>query len=189
MAGASGRLDVICGCMFSGKTSLLIERLNEARRAGRRVGAFKHALDARYDPKALATHDGRCFPATSVADAEALLGAARGLDVVGVDEVHFFGSPILPIIATFISDGASLWLAGIDFDAWGRPLPPMAQLKLIAAAVHVRTAPCGICGHPARLSQRMSAVQPGDDMVGGLQDYSPRCATCFRPVASRAPVY
>jgi thymidine kinase len=41
-----GRLEVIAGCMFSGKTERLIERLRAAQRAGRRVLALKHRIDA-----------------------------------------------------------------------------------------------------------------------------------------------
>ena len=185
----AGRIEVICGCMFSGKTSLLIERLRAAQASGRRVRAFKHVLDARYDPTALATHDARRFPAESVADAEALAAAARGCEVVGVDEVHFFGRRLVEVVSRLVEAGALTVVAGIDHDAWGQAFPMMEQIKRRAADVCVRTVPCGVCGAPARLSQRMTSLTPGDDMVGGLRAYEPRCAACFRPLPPPAPVY
>src|SRR2546430_15686774 len=44
----AGSLDLISGCMFSGKTQELIRRLDQARYAGFTVQAFKPALDDRY---------------------------------------------------------------------------------------------------------------------------------------------
>ena len=85
-----GRIEVICGCMFAGKTALLIERLSEARAAGRRVRAFKHSLDTRYDVTRLATHDGRTFEAIPAADADAILRSRGDAEVID-DEPQAFG--------------------------------------------------------------------------------------------------
>ncbi|MBW7906429.1 MAG: thymidine kinase [Phycisphaerae bacterium] len=185
----TGRIEVICGCMFSGKTSLLIERLRAAQAAGRSVRAFKHVLDGRYDPAALATHDARRFPAESVADADALAAAAHDCGVVGIDEAHFFGGALVERVRRLAGRGATVIVAGIDHDAWGQAFPMMDELKRLADDVCVRTVPCGACGAPARLSQRMTPLTPEDDMVGGPGAYEPRCAACFRPLPPPAPAY
>ena len=55
--------------MFAGKTERLIAFLREAQKAGRRVRAFKHAIDNRYDATHLVTHRNDSFPAVAVRDA------------------------------------------------------------------------------------------------------------------------
>ena len=42
-----GRIEVICGSMFSGKTEELIRRLKRAKFAKQRVEIFKPAIDTR----------------------------------------------------------------------------------------------------------------------------------------------
>ncbi|HMQ16278.1 MAG TPA: thymidine kinase, partial [Phycisphaerae bacterium] len=142
-----------------------------------------------YDPAALATHDARRFPAVSVADADGLAVAARDCEVVGVDEVHFFGSALVERVRRLARQGAVVVVAGIDHDAWGQAFPMMDELKRLADDVCLRTVPCGVCGAPARLSQRITRLTPEDDMVGGPGAYEPRCAACFRPLPPPAPVY
>jgi len=73
----AGRMVVIHGCMFAGKTARLIDRLLAAQASGVDVRAFKHRLDVRYDPYRLMTHDGRSFPSTPVEDARELVARIR----------------------------------------------------------------------------------------------------------------
>ncbi len=177
----AGRLELIVGCMFAGKTRLLIERLGADRAAGRRVLACKHQLDCRYAEIQLASHDGLRFEARAVANAEELLALASQCDTLGIDEVQFFGDPILSVCERLLSRGGHVIAAGIDHNAWGQPFDPMPALKDHADAVHVLTTPCTQCGAPARYSQRVSEIVDGN-MVGGPSDYAPRCAACFTPL-------
>lgn len=58
-----GRLEVITGCMFSGKTEELIRRLERVRIARGKILLFKPTIDNRYSETAVVTHYGREFPA------------------------------------------------------------------------------------------------------------------------------
>ncbi len=176
-----GRLEVICGCMFAGKTAHLIARLLEARAAGFAVLAFKHALDIRYSPAALATHDHRRFEALPVRDVATIRAKAAGVRVVGIDEGQFFGEEIVTLCRDLRAAGKRVIVAGIDFNAWGCPFEPMPRLKEIAERVDVCCMPCTACGRPARYTQRIVPVE-SDDMVGGPGEYEPRCERCFVPL-------
>ena len=183
-----GRIEIICGCMFAGKTSHLIARLAEEEAVGRRVAAFKHQLDKRYDPACLVTHNGRSFMAAAMGEPEAIPARIDEAEVVGIDEAHFFGRPLIGVCRQLADAGRHVILAGLDRDAWGQAIPPLPQLKPIADAVTVLHAPCKVCGRPARFSQRLTPVVDGQ-MVGGPEEYEPRCEVCFTPLPLPAPVY
>jgi thymidine kinase len=176
--------------MFAGKTTRLIERLEDARTAGQRVTAFKHLSDSRYDPRQLATHDGRTFPAVAVVDAAALANAVRatGVEVVGIDEAQFFGRALGDVCRRLVAEGRAVIAAGIHHDAWGQDFPPLPALAEVADEVETRCMPCGLCGAPAEYTQRMVPFT-GATMIGGLGEYEPRCRTCFVPLPGPAPVY
>jgi thymidine kinase len=183
-----GRLVLICGGMFAGKTARLIERLAAAQAAGRRVVACKHELDRRYDPTLLTTHDGRQFPAVAIASAAHVLREAAHAEVLGIDEAQFFGRTLVRVCWEFRAVGCTVLVAGIDHDAWGQPFPPLPQLAKLADEVERLEAPCTVCGRPAPFSQRMVPVVAGQ-MVGGPGEYEPRCAAHFQPLPPPAPVY
>ena len=185
---APGRLEIICGCMFAGKTARLIALLEAAGVRGHRAVAFKHRLDARYDPQHLATHDGRRFDSLTAADPAAIEARCATADVIGIDEAQFFGRGLVPVCEHLRARGQRVIVAGIDHDAWGRPFPPLPQLKEIADAVELMHAPCTVCGRPARFSQRVARLSD-PDMVGGPGEYQPRCETCFQPLPPPAPDY
>ena len=167
--------------MFSGKTARLIERLCAARENGERVVAFKHVLDTRYEPQALATHDRLRFPAIPTADTATIEQRSVGAEVVGIDEGQFFGPELVTVCQSLRELGKHVIVAGIDHNAWGRDFEPLPQLKAVADHVEIMEIPCTACGRPARYSQRMVPVVDGQ-MVGGPDEYQPRCRACFVPL-------
>ncbi len=177
----TGRLEVVHGSMFSGKTEHMIARLRQEQAAGRDVRAFKHAIDDRYDPDHLVTHREDHFDARRVPHAEAILEHCQGADIVAIDEGHFFKKGLIPVVQELLERGATVIVAGISHDAWGRPFEPMPQLAEMADDEVICLAPCRVCGKPAPFTQRMSAVNTLH-MVGGLDDYEPRCAEHFTPL-------
>jgi len=62
---ANRQLEIITGCMFSGKTDELIRRLERVRIAGRSILLFKPTIDDRYAAAAVVTHYGREFAASA----------------------------------------------------------------------------------------------------------------------------
>ena len=84
--------------------------------------------------------------------------------------------------------GQRIIVVGLDHDSWGQTFPLVERLKEIADSVQIMQVPCVVCGTPARYSQRLVPLR-GDDMVGGLGEYEPRCARCFVPLSSPAPEY
>src|SRR3954469_20509487 len=100
LPAAPPRLEVVCGCMFSGKSEELIRRLARADMAPRRVVAVKPAIDERYELTAIASHGGRRWPCVAVSSAEEVLrvAAQHTPDVLGVEEAQFFDEGIAEVV-------------------------------------------------------------------------------------------
>ena len=59
-----GRIEVICGSMFSGKTEELIRRLRRAQFAKQKVEIFKPSIDVRYSDQDVVSHEGNSIRST-----------------------------------------------------------------------------------------------------------------------------
>ena len=68
-----GRIEVICGSMFSGKTEELIRRLNRARIARQKVEIYKPSIDTRYSDEDVVSHDSNSNASTPVDSARSIL--------------------------------------------------------------------------------------------------------------------
>src|ERR1700729_3592784 len=92
-----GRIEVITGPMFSGKSEELIRRLKRARIARQRVACFKPDIDLRYHRTAIASHSSQTHEAAVVTPTSESLktelfanNRIHEIDVVGLDEAQFF---------------------------------------------------------------------------------------------------
>ena len=85
-----GRIEVICGGMFSGKTEELIRRIKRARIARQEVVIFKPAIDTRYSDEEVVSHDARTLDSQPLDSVDQILARSAQADVVGIDEAQFF---------------------------------------------------------------------------------------------------
>jgi thymidine kinase len=179
-----GRIEVITGPMFSGKSEELIRRLKRARIARQRVLCFKPSLDVRYHKTAIASHSSQTLEALTVATADdlraALFPVIDEVEVIGVDEAQFFDASILPLSMELMHRGKRVILAGLDTTFAGEPFPPIPDLMAIADEVTKLSAVCMQCGAPAIHTQRLGSSQ-SLVLVGAAGIYEARCRACFRP--------
>jgi thymidine kinase len=176
----TGWIEVITGCMFSGKTEELIRRLNRARYARQRVVIFKPRIDVRYAPDSVVSHSKQELQAIALDDPSEMVEKAVGIDVVGIDEAQFFGAPLVPVVERLANEGKRVVVAGLDQDFLGRPFEPMPHIMAIAEYVTKNLAICMRCGNPADRSQRL-VRRDATVVVGGAEAYEARCRRCFDP--------
>lgn len=177
-----GRLEVICGPMFAGKSTELIRRLVEASEAGQEVLGVKPALDDRYHPTAIATHDKVRFDGVTVEHARELVDLEA--DVIGLDEAHFFEEGLRDACRALLDRGTRLILAGLDRTSFNEPFHEMGQLLVEADDVMKVVGVCSICGRPAVHTVRL-VERDEDIIVGGEGWFANRCRAHLRT----APVY
>lgn len=179
----TGWIEVITGCMFSGKTEELIRRLNRARYAKQRVKIFKPRIDARYAPDSVVSHSKQELTAVAIDDAHEILEHSSEADVIGIDEAQFFGPPVVVVAERLANEGKRVVVAGLDQDYLGRPFEPMPHLMAVAEYVTKNLAICMLCGNPADRSQRL-VRRDATVVVGGTEAYEARCRRCFDPTLS-----
>lgn len=175
-----GETTLITGCMFSGKTTLLLRAL--ADQDPRASLAFRHTIDDRYRTDAIVAHDGRCFPAHTIGHARDLhqwVIDAR-IRLIAIDEVHFLDEALMAALERIVMTGVSVMMAGLDVDSWGHPFPHMVRLARFAThSVHC-TAVCAQCGGVANRTQRRVPIVNGR-LIGGPESYEARCTACWTP--------
>ena len=180
-----GRVEVICGSMFSGKTEELIRRLRRAQFAHQRVEIFKPAIDVRYsEEEEVVSHEGNSIMSTPVDSSTNILLLAQGSDVVGIDEAQFLDEHIVDVCNALAGMGIRVIVAGLDLDFKGNPFGPMPALCAIADEVTKVHAICVRCGALAYVSHRIVA---GDKqvMLGEKHEYEPLCRECYAKACSQ----
>ncbi|MGB2959375.1 MAG: thymidine kinase [Bacteroidota bacterium] len=178
-----GWIEVIVGCMFSGKTEELIRRIRRAEIAKQRVAIFKPKIDIRFSPDQIVSHSDARFHATVVEDASEVIRLSADAQVVGVDEGQFFDTGLVHVAEQLAAEGKRVIVAGLDQDFRGQPFEPMPHLLAIAEYITKTLAICVVCGNPADRTQRKTAGAERV-LVGASEVYEARCRRCFEPPVS-----
>lgn len=183
----TGKLEVIRGCMFSGKTEELIRRLHRLKYARQTYLLFKPAIDNRYEEAHVVSHNGFKLQAVPIECSDDILEyvlneETKGIhyDVIGVDEVQFMDKGIVEVSKVLIHKGYRVILAGLDTDFRGEPFGSMGDLLAIADEDERLYAICSVCGQSAIMTQRIVNGEPArwDEptiLVGGVDRYEARC--------------
>ena len=177
----TGRVEVICGSMFSGKTEELIRRVRRAVIAKQKVQVFKPEVDTRYSIQSVTSHSGKGFEAFPVAKSRTIFTVLESdTTVVAIDEAQFFDSDIAHVTESLANRGLRVIVAGLDMDFRGEPFGSMPALLCCADTVQKLHAICMVCGESASRTQRLVNGAPAryDDpiiMVGAEETYEARC--------------
>ena len=174
-----GRIEVICGSMFSGKTEELIRRLKRAIFAKQQVAIFKPSIDTRYSDSDVVSHDNNSIHSTPVSTPKSILKLVQPFDVVGIDEAQFFDKGLTKVCDQLANQGIRVIVAGLDMDYLGVPFGPIPDLCAIADEVTKVHAICVRCGALAYLSHRLVADNQRV-LLGEQAEYEPLCRECYQ---------
>lgn len=174
----AGWIEVIAGCMFSGKTEELIRRLNRSIIARQKVEIFKPVIDTRYHQENIVSHNENTIRSTPVNFSSDILLLAGDCDVVGIDEAQFFDDAIVDVCNTLANSGKRVIIAGLDMDFEGKPFGPMPHLLAVAEYVTKVHAICAQTGELASFSFRLSDSSR-QVMLGEKTEYEARSRSAF----------
>lgn len=175
----SGWIEIVTGCMFSGKSEELIRRLKRAQIANQSVVCFKPKKDDRYADEQVVSHDKNAQESIPIEDSrEILQHVEQFTNVVGIDEAQFFDEEIVNITQKLALTGKRVVVAGLDLDFRGMPFGPMPALMAVAEYVTKVHAICPHCGNLATHSYRLSE-ETETVVIGEKDKYEPRCRMCY----------
>lgn len=176
----TGWIEVVSGCMFSGKTEELIRRVRRAQIARQKVALFKPGIDTRYSADHIVSHSEARIPSNVVQKSSDILPLVGDAQVVGIDEGQFFDMGIVDVAERLANEGRRVIIAGLDQDYRGKPFEPMPQLLAVAEYITKTLAICVVCGNPADRTQRTTKANERV-LVGATDSYEARCRRCFEP--------
>ncbi len=173
-----GRIEVICGSMFSGKTEELIRRIKKVELADEKYIIFRPKIDSRNPENKIISHAKNEISASIVSSPKEILDLSVNYPVIGIDEAQFFDQSIVDICNLLANKGHRLIIAGLDMDFEGNPFGPMPNLMACAEDVMKVHAVCMETGNPAGYSYRKDN---SDDLVliGEKKEYKPLSREAF----------
>jgi thymidine kinase len=174
----TGWIEVIAGCMFSGKTEELIRRVRRAQIARQKVAIFKPGIDTRYSADHIVSHSEARIPSNVVENSADVVAQVGDAQVVGIDEGQFFDAGIVNVAEQLANEGRRVIIAGLDQDFRGKPFEPMPQLLAVAEYITKTLAICVVCGNPADRTQRTTTASERV-LVGAKDSYEARCRRCW----------
>ena len=173
-----GRIEVICGSMFSGKTEELIRRIKKVELADEKHIIFRPKIDSRNPENKIISHAKNEISASIVSSPKEILDLSVNYPVIGIDEAQFFDRSIVDVCNLLANNGHRLIIAGLDMDFEGNPFGPMPNLMACAEDVMKVHAVCMETGNPAGYSYRKDN---SDDLVliGEKKEYKPLSREAF----------
>jgi len=173
-----GRIEVICGSMFSGKTEELIRRIKKVELADEKYIIFRPKIDSRNPENKIISHAKNEISASIVSSPNEILDLSVNYSVIGIDEAQFFDQSIVDVCNVLANKGHRLIIAGLDMDYEGNPFGPMPNLMACAEDVMKVHAVCVETGNPAGYSYRKDS---SDDLVliGEKKEYKPLSREAF----------
>lgn len=171
-----GELHVICGPMFSGKTTFLLNSIERAKQINDDILVIKPAFDNRYSESKIVSHDGRSADAFSIFK---FPDFPVNSEYLFFDEIQFFCAPhfkdnIIEKIRIFLSMGKNIVACGLDTNWMGYPFEVTASLVAMADKVTKLKSRCSVCKSPASKTFKKSDSKNIIEL-GSNDKYEPRC--------------
>lgn len=189
-----GYLELILGCMFSGKTSALIEVYKQYQLCDSTCLVVNYSGDQRYSQTHLATHDNKLIPCVFTENLMDLLGKRGNSnptnnDVVLINEGQFF-SDLVPFVTELVDHHSKkVYVCGLDGDFKREKFGTILDLVPKADSYRKLRAVCIKCkdGTPASFTHRLS---PGrDQTLIGSNEYIPVCRGCYSSAVATQPAF
>lgn len=188
-------ITLISGCMFSGKTTKLIEIYKQKKNQDKDCLLLKPSNDTRYDKDFIQTHNKEKIEAVNIPfDNPAYIFELLNNihyssypEYIFIDEINLFQSKDLPIIIGKLALRFNVILAGLLFDFRKEYFPEVKKIHDFATENIKLNAVCS-CGNSARHTQRFLNInnelvpaKKNDEviLVGGADLYKAVCSDCY----------
>lgn len=182
---SSGTLELITGCMFSGKSTLLLNKMRQHKLLDNKVMAINHNIDNRYSENAIVSHDKDSFSALCVDSLMPLIQSQEYMEavVICVEEGQFFCDLYEFVFHAVENDNKYVIVSALDGDYNRKPFWNVLKLIPLADTVEKRNALCIECkdGTLASFSKQIVENRKNERIcVGSQEKYIPVCRHHYR---------
>ena len=173
----NGKIEIIVGPMFAGKTAELIKRVGRYGYAGIKVLVFKPKVDSRNSDEKIKSRSGTSIDTFTIANSSEILKIwNKDYPVVAIDEAQFFDEELINVIIFLANNNVRVIVSALDQDFEGQPFGFIPNILAIAEKVDKLTAVCMQCGSAASMSFRKSSSKEIVEI--GDKEYEARCRSC-----------
>ena len=172
-----GKIQLILGPMFSGKTTELVRRIYTDKAAKRECIIIKYCKDTRYSNTSAATHDNVFIDAISLDILSIDKKIFETYDTIGIDEGQFFDN--IDVFAEAMANkGKKVIIAALDGTFQRKPFGNILNVIPLAEDVIKLNAVCMICYKNAAFSKRITD-ETELEVIGGSEKYIAVCRKCY----------
>ena len=173
-----GYLSICFGCMFSGKTSWLLQQYKKYSYIGKKICVINYADDKRYDDKMLSTHDKQMIPCIQTYSLESVRLILEQNHVILINEGQFFKDlyKFVDYIVNILNK--KVYVCGLDGDFQRKKIGSILDIIPLCDDVIKIKAICSNC----KINEGMFTYRLSDEkeqVVVGSSNYSAVCRKCY----------
>ena len=175
--GEEGRSELICGPMFSGKSTRLIGVIRKYTYKAKKTIMIKYFADKRFSDKSeVVTHDLLKYDSIECKNLREHFDKIKNYDVIGIDEGQFF-SDLVEVCEELALMKKTIIIAALNGDFRMEPFPVIAKIIPKVDKIKLLKAYCFNCHKDARFTLRI--VQSNETvLIGAGEAYKPACREC-----------
>ncbi len=172
-----GKIELILGPMFSGKSTRLIELMRKYVYKAKKTIMVKYYADQRYSQKSeVVTHDLIKYDSINCKILRNSFDTFKEYDVIGIDEGQFFAD-LVEVCEELALMGKIVLIAALNGDFRMEPFPVIQRIIAKADKIKLLKAYCFNCHKDAKFSLRI--VQSNETvLIGAGEAYKPACREC-----------
>ena len=174
-----GRIELIIGPMFSGKSTRLIETIRKYTYKAKKTVMVKFHADKRYSEKSeVVTHDLVKYDSIECKNLLHSFDILNNYDVIGIDEGQFFND-LVKACEKLAQENKIVIVAALNGDFRMEPFPAVSNLISKADKIKLMKAYCFNCHKDAKFSLRI--VESNETvLIGSGEAYKPTCRDCHK---------
>ena len=180
-----GKIKLIIGPMFSGKSTRLIETVRKYSYKNKKTVVIKFIGDKRYDENQIVTHDLVKYDSLVCLHLTEKKEILKEYDVIGIDEGQFFDD-LVRICEELCFMGKIIIVAALSGDYLMKPFPNISELISKADKIKLMKAYCYYCHKIAGFTMR--TVRSNKlILIGSAESYRPTCKFCYYKHSNNLP--
>lgn len=169
------------GSMYSGKSTSLINVIENYDRAKKNILLLSHKIDKRYDESSISTHNKKLIKCNLISTLDDAVMLDLDRDAIFIDEIQFFKKEVIEFIINHKGLNTKLYMSGLDLNWKGEPFETTQFVMSYSDKIFKLKTICDTCKKYAHcISHKIDNTNNNIIDVGGKNKYIPICQQCFK---------